>query len=345
MEEIKVTFKTEIRAEDIMPTAEKVVQVLGTITKIEADNDWDGIAAAIIARAEIERLTGRMVPINVSEAKVVPSDSTTLVVDKTTDGDGFVIDHHKGSIVPKNYLAFSNDGTVPSSSLMYKILPAEGKTPTALLLGATGEIMDGLYARGEKDGCVKEALEKMPYLAGRSAQKNQFFKQEALYPIADILALLPLLGEKEALEIGLRLDAAKIRGVDDILELCDGAQKESVKKYLGFMNNFPYEKFVPSKIGDYDVTVAKEGELEFPMPALAMILREKPGNYLLFKKDGTGMSIRTQEDAFFQEVKAKLGENFKGGGGRAGWYGIQLKEPITYEQFSEKMKGKEKVMT
>ncbi|HVA82951.1 MAG TPA: hypothetical protein VNF06_02195, partial [Candidatus Aquilonibacter sp.] len=108
---------------DIMPTVKQTVEALKIITKIEADNDWDGIAAAIIARVEIERLTGRVVPINVSEAKVVPSDSITLVVDKTTDGDGFVIDHHKGSIVPKNYLAFSNDGTVPSSSLMYKILP------------------------------------------------------------------------------------------------------------------------------------------------------------------------------------------------------------------------------
>lgn len=319
--------------EDMLPDPTRTKEVLSKIKKIETDNDWDGIAAALIAQLEIREREGRTVPINVSDAKIIPSDASTLVLDKTTDGDGYVVDHHPGKMAPKQYLAFCSDGTVPASSLMYRMLPKEGRSPAKLLLAATGEIMDGLYERGAKDGAVKEAFERMQWLALPSKHKTQFLKTEELYSIADVLGLLTTLDSNRALEVGAKLSLKRIETVEDVISLCDKEQKAFVEKYFGVMENFPYEKFREAKIGKFGVSIAQDNELEFPLPSLARMLTEKPGNYVLFKSKG--LSIRTQDSELVGLIVNRLGDNVASYGGRVGWYGVQFKDSMKYEQFSE----------
>ena len=318
---------------DIMPSSEEALAALAKITKIESDNDWDGVAAAIIAQSEIHERWGRIVPVNLSGAKVVQSDSTTLILDKTTDGNGVVVDHHRSSVVAKNYLSFNEDGTIPASSLMYRMLPKEDKSLDRLLLAATGEIMDGFYDRGARDGAVREAIERMPWLAAPSLHPNQYLRPQEICSIADVLALLPTISLQKSFEVGSKLVAEKIRTSEDVISLCDEELRTSVKKYFEFMDNFPYDRFRRAKIGDFDVRVAREDELEFPMPALGRILVEKPGNYIVFKPDG--LSIRTNKEELVDKIVKRLGDDVASYGGRAGAYGVQFKERITYEQFEK----------
>ncbi|MDE1850940.1 MAG: hypothetical protein KGH54_04080 [Candidatus Micrarchaeota archaeon] len=338
-------FEAVARGRDISTPPSEAMHILKEIREIEADDDWDGIAAGLIAREVIFGLSHRVVPIRISKEKVVKSTSQTLVIDKTTDGEGWTIDHHRGSVAAKHYLAYSEDGETPSCTLLYRMLPEKYRTDGVLLLAATAEIMDGLYERGEREGAVREVLDRIPTLGAQSGQPNQFLRSQLIYSIADVVALLPTIDKDASIGLGCRLLVSEIRGltsVRQIIGMCPKSAAAVVERYLEFMSHFPSDRFRKIELEGRKVSFAGSEEFEFPMPALARMLREKPGDYVLAREDG--LSIRTKEPELVDAIARKLGGIVAGYGGRAGWHGMQFKEKIEYQALLEKLSKREKVM-
>ncbi|MDE1869214.1 MAG: hypothetical protein KGH60_04610 [Candidatus Micrarchaeota archaeon] len=336
----------------------EVERVLSHINKVECDDDLDGIAAGVMfykyfvgqgKRPKVEvRTSGNKIAdpkpnevlFVISDEKVVPSDEHTLVLDKTTDGDGWVIDHHKSKIVAKNFMAFCEDGTVPTSRLTYMILPE--KDDHDLFLSALGTIMDGLAEYSEKDGSIKELTAKYPELRAKSNYLNQFLRQEELYTIGDMVALLPTLNPLDAFKFALWLHLPDIHSVEDVLGLMNsyefGGMREFALNYLNVISNPPTEKFVDYTIGGKPVKVVLESEIQpYAMPLLAEELRRAPANYVLVKDNG--LSIRTQDESVYKSVVGIYGELISGSGGRVGWYGAQFKGKIGEQKALELLRS------
>ncbi len=309
-------------------------QILRTIRRIEADDDWDGISAAV----QIMRHFGiPLENVSISSKKVVPSDEQTVVLDKRTSGDGWVVDHHTTQTPLKNVLSFCEDGLTPTSTLVYQLLPE--KNQTDLFLSATAEITEGLDEHGWQHGSLRELCRRYPDYLQSSLLKSQFVRREKIYPIADVVALVAMEEPYEALKLGPQLSPRHVASVDDLKVMLNERQQKRVEKYFEFMEDFSTDRFASINVDGYTTRVADAATLEFPLPALARMEREFPENYLLYRGANKGVSVRTYDRQFVETVVRKLGSHVKSYGGRVNWWGIGLHGDIGYDKFLDAVKN------
>ncbi|HLE07450.1 MAG TPA: hypothetical protein VI933_02390 [archaeon] len=309
-------------------------EILNMIKKIEADDDWDGISAAVQMMRHLEIPPER---VSISPKKVVPSDAQTVVLDKRTSGDGWVVDHHTTDSPLKNILAFCENGLTPTSTLVYRLLPE--KDETDLFLSATAEITEGLDEHGWKHGSLGELCRKYPKYLQPSPLKSQFVRKEKIYPIADVVALVAMEEPYEALKLGPKLSPRHVADAGDLKAMFNVKLQKRVDEYFEFMENFPTDRFFPMDFDGYAARIGNASDFRFPLPALARMEREFPGNYLLYKGANKGLSVRTYDRQFVETVVRRLGTNVKSYGGRVSWWGISLHNDIGYNKFLEALRN------
>lgn len=300
-------------------------RILSTINTVEADLDWDGISSAIQIKKHYPK-----VRIRISDRKSVPSNEQTLVLDKGTYGNGWVIDHHPINMKSKNLLNFCPSGDTPTGRLTYEALP--NKNETDLFLSATAEISDGLYEYGMLHGSIKELLKKKPFYFKRSEKVNQFMVTKEIYLMSDIFCVVANDSPKSALDLGLKLYSEKPRNAKELIKLLNSKESKVVNEYLLFMENFPDDLFEHHKIRSHDVSVADARRIgKFSHIALQRTRTKYPGNYVLFR--GDRISLRTNDTLLFDVLIEVLGKNVLSYGGRKDWHGIRLKKAMPYTKF------------
>ena len=301
-----------------------ITQVLSGIKHIEADDDWDGISSALQVKRHYPS-----VEINISGSKCPDSTADTLVLDKQTHGDGWVVDHHPASTLPQNVLSFSMDGKICTSSQVYLLLPA--KDDTDMFMAAIAEITEGLDSYGLRNGVLRDFLDKYPEYASKSKMGNQYLKPFEIYDMADIIALISNRDQAYALALGERLSPDKVKSADGLIAMLSPEFRNMVKRYFGFIAQPTDRFFKPFRIDDHEVMIADSNSMEFPMQALSKALLEHPANYVLLK--GDRVSIRTQNQKLVDDIVKKLGDHVESHGGRVGWYGMILTGNLDYREF------------
>ncbi|MCW1296438.1 MAG: hypothetical protein OH319_02030 [Candidatus Parvarchaeota archaeon] len=292
-------------------------EVMSEIKKIDTDDDWDGIGSA----AQIVRHFNG-IEVSINHEKGVPSDSHTLILDKDTVGDGWVIDHHPTN-KSRNILILCKEGNKPTATLVYEALPKKDKTD--LFIAATAEITDSLH-----NICLEKIKKENKDLFKASNYKNQYMREEEIFSIASVLAFLSKRYPYKTLEISKNLNPNKIDSVDSLINLLNNQEKSDVKRFLSYMENFN-PRFDLISIGNYEVKVADEKWFEFPMSSLERMLTENPGNYVFLK--GDRVSIRSNDINFINEVLRRFQPIIESYGGRVNQFGIKLKKTLNYDSF------------
>lgn len=303
--------------------------ILSQIKKVEADQDWDGISAAVQIKTHFPE-----VEIHISDNKLVDSDSETLVLDKGTFGEGWVIDHHPVNMKSKNILHFCPSGDASTGRLTYEILPK--KSDNDLFISATAEIADGLYEHGLLHGSLKALQEKEPNYFKKSKKINQFMVEKEIYLMADIFCILSTNMPESALRLGLDSYKSRPSNAEELVGLLTPKALKLVGEYMTFMENFPEDLFEHRKIKFYDVNVADARNIgKFSHVALARTRITYPGNYLLFR--GDRISVRTNDSLLFDTLVKVMGSHVLSYGGRKEWHGIRLKNKMDYSYFLDLM--------
>ena len=305
-----------------------VEKILTSIKLVESDDDWDGISSA--AQVKFHFLT---VKVTLSPNKIVESDSTTLVLDKRTNGKGWVIDHHTTSPHDKaRLLCFSTSGEVPTSRLTY--LTLNKRLDADLFLSATAEITDELYRKGLDSGSLGELRIRAPYYFQQSPVSNQYLKDGEIYSMADVLDIISAYNSAYAFELALSFYKSLPKSFEELIGMLDADKKEHIEAYRKFINEFDFSYFETIDFAGREILMMDSGKIgKFYVPILSIARRKKPGNYILFK--GKKASLRTNDLQLVDLVLKKLESIIINSGGRAGSYGILLKDGITYEKFKE----------
>lgn len=314
-------------------TGKKTTQILRSIRRVEADNDWDGVSAAVQVKYHYPK-----VEVNLSSDKIVASDQHTLVLDKATQGNGWVVDHHTTNpYKDENVLLFSTSGEIPTSRLTYIALGR--RDDTGLFVSATAEITDTLHRSGASIGSIKELSRIAPYYFVDSKVKNQFLKNEEIYSMADILSIITDKRPNYAFRLGLRFYRNLPRNLDQLMDMLDAPNRMLVNRYREFVNNFSAKNVDEVSISGKPVKVIdRRGIGEFYVPAFEMMRRMDHGNYVIFK--GNAASIRTSD----KELAGKIIKRFEsvtyGYGGRAGSFGIRFNTVMRYDRFKSMLERK-----
>lgn len=311
---------------------EKSTKILQSIKKVETDDDWDGLSAAIQFKHHHPK-----VKVNISEKKTVDSDKRTLVLDKWTEGNGWLVDHHVSSDYKNaNVLMFSESGEVPTSRLVYLLL--DRKNRVDLFLSATAEITDMLNRSGRKRGSLSELEKVAPGYFVKSKMTNQFLKEEEIFTIADILAIVTREDPKYAFTLGLRFYKRLPKNSLELVKMVDPKTKKLIAEYQDFIKDFDMGLFEEVKILKRKVRIIdRRGIGKFYIPVLEIARRKKVGNYILFR--GKEISIRTNDKKLAKCIFDRLKGISYDQGGRAGAYGAKFKKSIDYNQFKKFLIG------
>ncbi|MGD0729383.1 MAG: hypothetical protein ABR981_04880 [Candidatus Micrarchaeaceae archaeon] len=303
-----------------------VLKILRSIKTVEADNDWDGISSAAQIKHYFPDVTVR-----ISGDKIVPSDQSTLVLDKWTNGEGWIVDHHTTSpYTTKNVLLFAESGEIPTSRLVYLLL--EKSSNQDLFISSTAEITDDLYRTGLEEGSLSELKARMPNYFEKSKLANQFLKSEEIYTIADMLAIISQELPDYALRLGLSFYERIPNNSEELKEMLNPENRKFIDNYENFMANVDSIKFEELELMGKRVNVLDRREIgKFYLPVLEVVRRKRKGNYILFR--GNAVSVRTRDKQLLEAVLDNLKSVSSGYGGRADAYGIKLKSPMNYEQF------------
>lgn len=301
-------------------------KILTSIKLVESDDDWDGVSSAAQVKFHFPS-----VEVNISPEKLVKSDSTTLVLDKRTDGQGWIIDHHTTSPHDKTrLLCFSTSGEIPTSRLTY--LTLNKRLDADLFLSATAEVTDELYRKGLDSGSLAELRIRAPYYFQPSTITNQYLKDGEIYSIADMLDILSANDWKYAFQLALGFYQKLPKSSDELIGMLEPEKKEYIDGYRKFIDQFDFSYFETVDLSGKEILMMDSGKIgKFYVPILSIARRKKPGNYILFK--GKKASLRTNDLELVEQVLKKLQSIIIDSGGRAGSYGMLLKDGITYEQF------------
>lgn len=311
---------------------QRVQEILKTIRRVKTDDDWDGISAGAQVKFHFPK-----VEVTITGKKFVSSNPTTLVLDKGTNDDGWIIDHHTSNpYTNRNVLGFSTSGEAPTSRVTYVVL--DKRLDADLFLSATAEVTDDLYRTGMDKGSLNELATRMPHYFNKSKLKNQFLKEGIVYSMADILAIVSRDDPEHAFRLGLRFYERLPKDSDELTDMLDSHNRRLVERYKKFMREFKLSSFEEVEVhGRKVMMMDRRGIGEFYVPVLTIARRAKPGNYILFK--GKEVSIRTNDSALLNFMTDRLKDVSYDHGGRAGSYGAKFKESMTYGQFKELIRG------
>ncbi|MGI0100882.1 MAG: hypothetical protein ACREBH_04170 [Candidatus Micrarchaeaceae archaeon] len=304
--------------------------VLSSIKKVEADADWDGISAAVQVKRNFPE-----VDIKISDQKDVPSDISTLVLDKGTYGDGWVVDHHPSSVNCRNIFRFCPNGEVPTSTLIYNTL--QKRDEQGLMLSASAEISDGLYEYGSAHGSLKALYGAYPNYFKRSRSHSQCMVDKEIYVMADIFSVLSFNMPQSAFRIGLDVYDSKPKDSAGLVSLLQNDEKKLISEYFSFMDG-NIDMFRQHRLLGREVLVGDGTKTSrFAYAALGKALVNRPGNYMLFM--GDKMSVRTDDSGLFDLILERLNGKVSASGGRMGWYGLKFSERMSYGELMGRLAG------
>jgi hypothetical protein len=308
-------------------------KILKDIKTVETDNDWDGISSAAQVKFHFPK-----VKVNITVRKIVESDTNTLVLDKMTSGEGWTIDHHTTNAHEKaRLLCFSKSGEIPTGRLTY--LTLDKRLDADLFLSATTEITDELYRKGLDSGSLYELHKRFPYYFKHTTIPNQFLKDGEIYSMADILDIVASYDTDYAFKLALRFYKKLPKDSEELIGMLNLHNKKLIESYRKFIEEFDFGYFETIGVAGREILMLDSEKIgKFHIPILGIARRKKPGTYILFK--GIRASLRTSDLELAEIVFKKLHSILVSKGGRAGSYGMLLKDGITYEQFKKLLTSK-----
>lgn len=311
------------------------------VKQANGDSDWDGVSSLVQIKKYFPNIN-----VKISTDKQVHCDETTLVLDKAATGTGWLIDHHPGSRyvngATENILYFSMFGEVPTSRLVFLMIDKH-RNPD-ILISATAEITDDLYRMGLSRGSLYLLQKRKPGYFGPARFQNQYTKGEDIYTMADILATVAQKDPNHAFDVGLKFYGNLPKNSDELAAMLNSKNARLIDKYRNFLENLDIGNLVRGldKIDLMGRDVMLMDGLstgEFDMAALSIARNHRPGPYLMYR--GAKVSLRA-DDEFAESVMRMFQKISESAGGRAGSYGITLKEKLTYKELKKFIRDESK---
>jgi len=307
-------------------------KILKSIKTVETDDDWDGISAAVQFKHYYPKAN-----VIISGKKTIKSNNSTLVLDKGTKGKGWMVDHHvTNDYKGKNVLLVSRTGEVPTSRLICLLINRKEKVD--LFISATAEITDMLHRNATERGSINELAKIAPGYFIRSKLGNQFLKDEEIYTIADILAIVTKEDPEYVFKLGLKFYKKLPKNSTELVKMLDQKNRKVIASYQKFIKDFETGHFDEIKILKTKVRVVdRRGLGKFYRSVMEIARRKHIGNYILF--GGKEISIRTKDKKLVKYIFGRMKSISYDQGGRAGAYGMKFKKNIDYNQFKKFLIG------